>query len=143
MTETRTDAEQVADTAGSDSKRLVSEPPTCRRGCDHPQPIMTRRGSVCSICWGNRHIISLVIAEPELNTDAGARPAAALLYDVIAVDLKTHAVTIIGQGKSARTAEAIENMAIMRRGVEDSFYVTVHAGKYSDGDEWDTEDQGI
>lgn len=66
-----------------------------------------------------------------------------LLYDVLAVDMKTHRVTLIGEGKTARNAEAIEAMAVMRRGVDDEIFVTVKAGNYQDGDEWDTDDEGI
>ena len=66
-----------------------------------------------------------------------------LLYDVLAVDMGTHKVAVIGSNKTARNAEAIENMAVMRRGVDAEFFVTVPAGKYSNGDEWDTDDEGI
>ena len=66
-----------------------------------------------------------------------------LLYDVLAVSMKTHHVTLMGEGKTVRDAEAIETMAVIRRGVEDEFFVTVEAGKYKDGDEWDTDDGGI
>ena len=66
-----------------------------------------------------------------------------LLYDVLAVDIATHKVTIIGSNKTERNAYAIETMAIMRRGVDSEFFVTVPAGKYSDGDEWDTDDEGV
>jgi len=33
----------------------------CRRGCDHPQPMQTRRGLVCMDCWVHRHVISLLV----------------------------------------------------------------------------------
>jgi len=66
-----------------------------------------------------------------------------LLYDVLAVNMETHKVVLMGQSKTQRNAEAIENMAVLRRGLDTDFFVTVPAGKYSDGDEWDTDDEGI
>lgn len=62
------------------------------------------------------------------------------LYDVVAVDMKTEKVRLLAEKKAERNAEAIENMAIMRRGVDDEFFVTVKSGKYKDGDEWDGDD---
>ncbi len=59
------------------------------------------------------------------------------LYDVLAVNMGNHKVRLIGEGKTARNADAIEMMAIGRLGVEEEFFVTVQAGKYKNGDEWD------
>ena len=56
------------------------------------------------------------------------------LYDVVAVNLKTNKVRIFGQNKSERNADAIINMAIMRRGVDEEFYTTAKPGQYKEGD---------
>ena len=66
-----------------------------------------------------------------------------LLYDVLAVDMKTHRVTLMSESKTARNAEAIETTAVIRRGVDAEFFIIVEAGKYKDGDEWSTDDEGI
>ena len=55
--------------------------------------------------------------------------------DVVAVNLETKKVRIIAADKNERNAEAIINMAVMRRGVETEFYTTVEAGRYHDGDD--------
>lgn len=58
--------------------------------------------------------------------------------DVIEVQIKApHAIRIIDRNRDERNAEAVVNMAIMRRGVEDHFFTTVPAGKYRDGDHFD------
>lgn len=46
------------------------------------------------------------------------------LFDVIAVNIETGAERLIAEGKSERTAEAIVNLAVMRRGVEEEFFDT-------------------
>ena len=56
------------------------------------------------------------------------------LFDVIAVDLSTKKIRFMAQSKTERNAEAIETMAVLRRGVDTEFFVTVPAGKYKDGD---------
>ena len=58
------------------------------------------------------------------------------LFDVVAVEMATHKIEIMAEKKTARNAEAIENMAVGRRGVETHFYTTVPCGKYNNGDEW-------
>lgn len=58
------------------------------------------------------------------------------LFDVVAVDLKTHTVRLMAEKKTARNAEAIENMCVMRRGVEEEFFSAVPHGKYDAGDKW-------
>lgn len=60
-----------------------------------------------------------------------------MTFDVVEVELREpHHVRIIASGKTEKNAEAIVNMAVMRRGVEHSFFTTVEAGSYSDGDEF-------
>ena len=56
------------------------------------------------------------------------------LFDVIAVDLSTKKIRFMAQGKTERNAEAIETIAVMRRGVDVEFFTTVPAGKYKEGD---------
>ena len=59
------------------------------------------------------------------------------LFDVIEVRFaKPRTVRLIDTRKTERNAEAIINMAVMRRGVETSFYTTVPAGKFKDGDKY-------
>ena len=43
------------------------------------------------------------------------------LFDVVAVEIKTGKERILATGKSEKNAEAIVNMAVMRRGVETDF----------------------
>jgi hypothetical protein len=57
------------------------------------------------------------------------------LLDVIEVEIAApHRVRIIGVGKTEKNAEAIVQMAVMRRGVENHFFTTCHTGQYCDGD---------
>lgn len=58
------------------------------------------------------------------------------LYDVVAVNHKTGKVALMAEGKTERNAEAIERMAIMRRGLKTDFYATVPAGLYKEGDKY-------
>ena len=58
------------------------------------------------------------------------------LYDVVQVNLESGEIRLMGEGKTQRNAEAIEKMAIMRRGVEDQFFTLVPACDYKDGDNW-------
>ena len=51
------------------------------------------------------------------------------LYNVVAVDLKTKAERIMAEGKSKADAEAIVEMAVMRRGCEVEFFRAVRAAK--------------
>lgn len=46
------------------------------------------------------------------------------LFDVIAVDIQTGAERFLAEGKTERNAEAIVEMAVMRRGVDIEFYTT-------------------
>lgn len=58
-------------------------------------------------------------------------------YDAVSVEIETGEVTVMGSGKDEANAEAICNMAVIRRGVETHFYSPAVAGKYKDGDKWD------
>lgn len=51
------------------------------------------------------------------------------LFDVIATLIKPpHTQRVLEAGKTERNAEAIVNMAVMRRGVSEEFYSVVPAG---------------
>lgn len=57
------------------------------------------------------------------------------LYDVVAVEIATSkVVALFGELKTLRNAEAIVNMAVMRRGVYEQFYTEVPHGKFKVGD---------
>jgi hypothetical protein len=56
------------------------------------------------------------------------------LFDVIEVNTETWKVTLMGERKSERKAEAVERMAIMRRSADHNFFTTVETGTYLDGD---------
>lgn len=57
------------------------------------------------------------------------------MFDVIEVDIVTRKVRMMtDEPESERNAEAIKNMALMRRGDDTNFFTTVPAGKYADGD---------
>lgn len=57
------------------------------------------------------------------------------LFDVVAVDIATSKVAaLFGERKTLRNAEAIVNMAVMRRGVDEQFYAEVPHGKFKVGD---------
>jgi hypothetical protein len=58
-------------------------------------------------------------------------------YDVIAVDQKTLKVRMIAEDKTEANADAIERMAVHRRGVDDEFFVVVPHDFYAEGDKWD------
>lgn len=58
------------------------------------------------------------------------------MFDVIAVNMTTHKLRMIAENKTERNAEAIEMMAVARRGVDEEFFVTVPHGRYRDGDDW-------
>ena len=61
------------------------------------------------------------------------------LFDVIEVRMDTNAVRVLDQGKTEANADAIVNMAVLRRGVAESFFATCPAGQYQDGDTYATE----
>lgn len=56
------------------------------------------------------------------------------MFDVLAVSIETNAVRLMAQNKDERNAEAIVEMAVIRRGVEEEFFTTAPTGKYKDGD---------
>lgn len=60
-------------------------------------------------------------------------------FDVVAVSFASHKVRLIDKDKSAKNAEAIVSMAVMRRGVDEEFFAVAPAGKYAEGDSWDGE----
>lgn len=59
------------------------------------------------------------------------------LFDVLGVRLDTGVVRFMGKSKTEANAEAIVTMAVMRRGVEEEFFVTVPEGSYREGDIWE------
>lgn len=61
------------------------------------------------------------------------------MFDVVAVNIETNKVRLIAENKSERNAEAIETMAIMRRGAEEEFFAVVPNGTLKEGGEWDHE----
>lgn len=58
------------------------------------------------------------------------------LFDVVAVNMDSNLVRLLAQRKSEKNAEAIINMAVMRRGLDTEFFSECRTGKYKDGDEW-------
>jgi len=58
------------------------------------------------------------------------------LFDVVAVNIETNRIRLIAVSKEEGDADAIVEMAVMRRGVDEEFFSTVPASKYSDGDFW-------
>ena len=65
------------------------------------------------------------------------------MFDVIAVNMATHKVRLIGENKTERNADAIEMMAVARLGWDEEFFTKAAAGKYKDGDEWNESDEGV
>ena len=59
-------------------------------------------------------------------------------YDVVAVDLEKNTIRFLGYDKTLANAEAIVNMAVMRRGVDQEFFAATVSGRYqNDGEKWD------
>ena len=56
------------------------------------------------------------------------------LFDVLAVSLTTSEVRLLETNCTRRNADAISEMAVRRRGVEEEFFVVCEAGKYLEGD---------
>ena len=57
--------------------------------------------------------------------------------DIVAVNLRTSIVRLIGEIKTPEgLAEAIVEMAVMRRGVDEEFFADVPHGQYKNGDIW-------
>ena len=59
-----------------------------------------------------------------------------MTYDVVAVKFSGRTVRLIAEDKTLENAQAVVNMAVLRRGVEKEFYSEVPAGSYTDGDIW-------
>ena len=57
-------------------------------------------------------------------------------YDVVAVNLESNQVRLLAQQKTKRNAEAIVNMAVIRRGVNEEFFAEVAHGLYLEGEVW-------
>jgi len=65
----------------------------------------------------------LAEAEDEMND----------MFDVIEVEIAApHRVRVISTGKNQKNADAVVAMAVMRRGVEHSFFITAPAGQYAE-----------
>lgn len=57
------------------------------------------------------------------------------LVDVIEVQIKApHTIRVMDTGKSAASADFYIKMAILRRGVEHSFFMTAPTRQFRDGD---------
>ena len=65
------------------------------------------------------------------------------MYDVIAVNMITHKVRMLGENKTERNADAIERMAVIRLGCDEEFFTTTPAGRYKEGDEWYEGDEDV
>lgn len=59
------------------------------------------------------------------------------LCDVLAVSIENSTVRLLDTDKARDDAEAIVDMAVMRRGVEMEFYVAVPSSSYRDGERWE------
>lgn len=59
------------------------------------------------------------------------------MYDVVAVNIESGIVRVIADNKTQMNAEVCALMAVMRRGIEEEFYVTVQHGTYKDGDKYE------
>ena len=58
------------------------------------------------------------------------------MNDVLAVSLTTKKVRFMAQGLDEESAEAVVEMAVYRRGVDEEFFTVVKADSYADGDTW-------
>lgn len=59
-----------------------------------------------------------------------------LMFDVVAVNMKTLNVRMIAENKTQCNAEAVKNMTVRRRGIAEEFFATVKHGAYKEGDQW-------
>ena len=57
-------------------------------------------------------------------------------YDVVGVTIETGHVRIISGNLDKRNAEAVMEMAVMRRGVEREFFSLTEADTYLEGEKW-------
>jgi Domain of unknown function (DUF4326) len=77
--------------------------------------------------------------EPEIFCHAVILAKSAnALFDVLGVQIHgPRIVRVMGESLDADNAEAFIGMAIIRRGVEEEFFVTTAAGSYKDGETWE------
>ena len=61
------------------------------------------------------------------------------MYDVIAVNITTRKVRMLGENKTERNADAIEMLAVARLGCDEEFFTRAPAGKYKDGDKFEAD----
>lgn len=64
------------------------------------------------------------------------------LYDVVAVNIRSHVVRILEHAKDEKMADSVVQWAVMRRGVDSEFYVTVPAGTVAEGSNWLDREEG-
>lgn len=61
------------------------------------------------------------------------------MFDVLEVEMaEPHRVRVLATNRDEKNANAISDMAVMRRGIENHFYVVAPAGKYLTGDQYAT-----
>lgn len=65
------------------------------------------------------------------------------MYDVIAVNMTTHKIRMLGENKTKRNADAIELMAVARLGCDEEFFTKTPAGMYKEGDEWNESNEDV
>ncbi len=111
-----------------DRRKAAQRPTLLSRCCEAPM-----LGEPDTEGWGRCKACG-EMAMFERREDMTTQKPKAALFDVIAVNIKTGIISIMGEGKDARNAEAVILMAVMRRGVNEDFYVDVPAGTYKDGD---------
>ncbi len=58
------------------------------------------------------------------------------LFDVLEIRFDNGRVRVLDTNKTLRNAEAIRDMAVIRRGLDESFYSEAPAGMYHDGEKW-------
>ena len=58
------------------------------------------------------------------------------MFDVLEVNIQSKRVRILARNLDEPNAEAVVNMAVARRGVEEHFFVSAPLGMYNDGDTW-------
>ena len=63
------------------------------------------------------------------------------LFDVLAVDMGTHKVRVIGENKTEFESNKIVVMAVYRNGVNREFYTHATSGKYKNGSCWDESEE--
>jgi len=57
-------------------------------------------------------------------------------FDVVGINLATKQVRLMDTHKTLKNANAIMEMAVIRRGVEGEFFAVVPEGLYAEGDLW-------